>query len=306
MADHENPAGGEGGALYVVATPIGDFRDITLRAMDVLRSVDLVAAEDTRKTGQLLAAHGIDTRMVSCHDHNESQRAEGLVDRIRAGGSVALVSDAGTPSLSDPGYRLVCTAIDAGLSVVPVPGPSAAMAALSVSGLPTDAFVFIGFPPKKPAKRAAILRSLAGESRTLIFYESPRRIIPLLNDALQELGDREGVACREMTKPHEEFLRGRLSSIRRRLAKREAVKGELTLLVAGHTASSPGEGKSGEELTAALFSALQEPGARVSAVSRSIANRLGLPRNQVYEAALEIQNEIDRTSNRKGEDHGQA
>lgn len=293
-------------ALYVVATPIGNFRDITIRAIDVLKNVALVAAEDTRKTGQLLAAHGIQARMISCHEYNEARRADQVIDQIRSGASVALVSDAGTPSVSDPGYRLVCAAIDAGLTVVPIPGPSAAMAALSVSGLSTDAFVFIGFPPRKPTKRAEALRSLAGEPRTLILYESPRRILQLLDDALRELGDREAVACREMTKPHEEFLRGRLSAIREALAARDAVKGEFTLMVKGRDPSSPGDAVSGEALAAALREALQADGARVSAVARIIAGRFGLPRNQVYAAALELRNAAVRKPNTKGEDHGQA
>ncbi len=304
--DSPDPVAVRGGVLYVVATPIGNPRDITLRAVDVLKGVDLVAAEDTRETGKLLAAHGIEARMISCHEYNESHRVRGLLDRIRSGGAVALVSDAGTPSISDPGYRLVGAAIDAGLPVVPIPGPSAALAGLSVSGLSTDAFVFVGFPPKKPGKRAEALRSLAGETRTLVFYESPRRILQLLDDLAGALGDRRGVACREMTKPHEEFLRGRLSDIRNRLAERDAVKGELTLLVAGRGASASGDGFSGADLKTVLRDALGAPGATVSAVAKTVAARLGLPKKHVYAVALAIQNEMGRTSNRKGEDHGQA
>ncbi len=287
--DSPDGPGVRGGALYVVATPLGNPRDITLRALDVLREADLVAAEDTRKTGRLLAAYGIDARMISCHEYNEARRVEGLIHRVRSGGVVALVSDAGTPSISDPGYRLVRAVIDVGLPVIPVPGPSAAVAALSVSGLSTDAFVFIGFLPKKSAKRTEALRSLAGEGRTLVFYESPRRIIGLLDDLLETLGDRPGVACREMTKPHEEFIRGRLSAIRDRLAERDAVKGELTLLVAGRSASAPDHEVSEADLKTALREALGAPGATVSAVSKAVAARLGLPKKQVYAAALDIQ-----------------
>ena len=300
--DSPDPGALRGGVLYVVATPIGNPRDITLRAIDVLKGVDLVAAEDTRETGRLLAAHGIEARMISCHEYNEAHRTQGLLDRLRSGGTVALVSDAGTPSVSDPGYRLVGAAIDAGLPVVPIPGPSAALAGLSVSGLSTDAFVFVGFPPKKPGKRADALRSLAGETRTLVFYESPRRILRFLDDLVGALGDRRGAACREMTKPHEEFLRGRLSEIRHRLAERDAVKGEFTLLVAGRGTSASDDGVSEAALETALREALGAPGAKVSAVSKAVAGRLGLPKNEVYATALDIQNEMGRTSNRKREE----
>lgn len=279
------------GVLYVVATPIGNLQDITLRALDVLKSVDVIAAEDTRETGKLLAAHSVKTRMISCHEHNEAQRAEQLLNRLKAGGSAALVSDAGTPSISDPGYRMVSAAIEAGLDVIPIPGPSAAMTALSVSGLSTDAFAFIGFLPKKPGKRAEILKILSGDARTLIFYESPKRIISLLDEARQALGDRDAVACREMTKLHEEFLRGRLSDIQARLLERDAVKGEFTLLIAGREASA-GDVVSKNDLAEAIQEALQEPGARVSSVAKAIARRFDLPKKQVYAAALEIQGQF--------------
>ena len=170
------------GTLYVVATPIGNPDDITLRALRVLAEVDLIAAEDTRKTGQLLAHHGIEGRLAAYHEHNEDRKTPELIDRIQAGASVAVVSDAGTPSVSDPGFRLVRAALAAGLPVVPVPGVSAAVAALSVSGLPTDAFVFVGFAPRKSTARRRLLERLAPLSETLIFYESPRRITGLLAD----------------------------------------------------------------------------------------------------------------------------
>lgn len=274
-----------GGALYVVATPIGHPDDITLRALKVLGSADLVAAEDTRETGRLLAHHGIEARLVSCHEFNESTRAASLVRQMVEGAVVALVSDAGTPSVSDPGYRLITAGIDAGVRVIPVPGPSAAIAALSVSGLPTDSFVFVGFIDKKPAKRRRTIESLAAEPRTLVFYESPRRIVTLLADLRKTLGDRPAVLGREMTKPHEELIRGPLSEIEGSLRARAAVKGECTLLMAGaedRPAASP------DRIESALTEALAEDGATVSDVARRVSRELGIPRKQVYAAALRM------------------
>ena len=201
------------GTLYVVATPIGNLEDITLRALSVLRAVDLVAAEDTRKTAQLLRHFDISVPLLSYYDHNETVRAPELVDRLRNGAAIALVTTAGTPCISDPGYRVVAAAAAAGLPVVPVPGPSAAAAALSASGLPTDAFVFEGFLPKKPGKRATRLKALATDPRTLILYESPQRILALVESMLPVFGNRPAVLARELTKRYEEFVRGGLGDI---------------------------------------------------------------------------------------------
>ncbi|MGD2011415.1 MAG: 16S rRNA (cytidine(1402)-2'-O)-methyltransferase, partial [Desulfobacterales bacterium] len=201
------------GTLFVLATPIGNLRDITLRALDVLLSVDFIAAEDTRHTGRLLKGRNPKGRFISYHEHNEDKRTPLLLEKLEAGFSVAVVSNAGTPSISDPGYRLVESAAARNIPVSPVPGASAAIAALSVSGLPTDSFVFIGFLPRKQGRRTEQLTSLRNMPRTMIFYESPKRISRLLDDLLALMGDRSAVLGREMTKLHEEFLRGRLSEL---------------------------------------------------------------------------------------------
>lgn len=274
--------------LYVVATPIGNLEDITLRAIRILAGVDLIAAEDTRHSARLLAHYRIKTPLISCHEHNERQRCVELIDKIRSGGSVALVSDAGTPSVSDPGYRLVRAAVEEGLDVFPVPGVSAAVTALCVSGLPTDAFVFIGFAPKKSGSRRELLQSLAAESRTLMFYESPRRVEALLEVIESVMGDRQAVLARELTKLHEEFIRGSLSEIRAVLEKRQQVKGECTLLVAGATAA---ESVSDAQLEEVLRKALARPDARLSGISKSFSRQYNLPRKKVYEMALAIQKE---------------
>lgn len=275
--------------LYVVATPIGNLDDITIRAVKTLDGVDLVAAEDTRHTSRLLAHYGIRTPLISYHEHNEAQRTPQLVEKIRAGSAVALVSDAGTPSVSDPGFRLVRAAIENGLDIFPIPGVSAVVTALSASGLPTDSFVFVGFVPKKTGKRMDVLRSLAGEPRSLVFYESPRRVTALLHDLVDLMGDRPAVLAREMTKLHEEFIRGRLTQIQAELANRPEVKGECTLLVDGAEPEAP---ISETDLEGILRQALSQPGARVSSVSKALARQYGLPRKIVYEMALAIEEKI--------------
>ncbi|MDL2269389.1 16S rRNA (cytidine(1402)-2'-O)-methyltransferase [Desulfosarcina sp. OttesenSCG-928-A07] len=274
--------------LYVVSTPIGNLQDITLRALQVLHGAHLIAAEDTRHTAKLLSRYEIHTPLHSCHAHNESRRTDEILDMIRAGKAVALVSDAGTPSVSDPGYRLVCAAIAEGLPVFPVPGVSAAITALSVSGLPTDAFVFIGFPPRKSGARQDLLDELAAESRTLIFYESPRRITDLLEAVKSRLGERPAVLAREMTKIHEEFLRGTLSDIAATLSERPEIRGECTLLVAGaSSAASPEEVE--EDLDAAIEEALNRSDTRIADLSRTLSRQFGRPRKVVYQRALDIQ-----------------
>ena len=282
----ELPAATCRAGLYVVATPIGNLEDITLRALRTLGGVDLIAAEDTRHTRRLLSHFDIRTPLVSCHEHNEAQRADELIARMQDGGSVALVSDAGTPSVSDPGYRLVAAALARGIEVVPVPGVSAAITALSVAGLPTDSFVFVGFAPKKKGQRMAWLETLAAESRTMIFYESPRRVAVLLTELEQVLGPRQVVLARELTKLHEEFLRGSVAELIEALAERSAIKGECTLLVAGASTDSTTDTAT---LAQVLKSLLADPGARLSAVVRQVAETHRLPRKKVYELALTIQ-----------------
>ena len=272
--------------LYVVATPIGNLADITLRAVQTLQGVDLIAAEDTRHTLRLLFHYRIRTPLISCHEHNEHQRTPELIEKIQAGASVALVADAGTPSLSDPGYRLVRAAVEAGLDLFPIPGVSAAITALCVSGLPTDAFVFVGFLPRKAGKRLELLTGLAAEPRTLVFYESPRRVRGLLQAIRTLIGDRPAVLAREMTKLHEEFIRGPLSAIETRLAERAEIKGECTLLVAGRAAP---DAVAAGDLEAALVEALARPGAHLSHLTQALARQYGLPRKTVYALALDIQ-----------------
>jgi 16S rRNA (cytidine1402-2'-O)-methyltransferase len=279
------------GGLYVVATPIGNLADITLRALETLAGVDLIAAEDTRHTARLLAHYRIQTPLVSCHEHNEARRIPELIDKIRAGAAVALVSDAGTPSVSDPGYRLVRAAVACGVDIFPIPGVSALVTALCVAGMPTDAFVFIGFTPRKTGKRRELLQSLAAEPRTLIFYESPRRVAAFLEEVHEILGNRPAVLCREMTKLHEEFIRGTLSEIQSALDRRETVKGECTLLVEGAPAN---ESIAEDDLAEVLREALAQPGAHLSSVAKTFAQRYHLSRKAVYEMALNIQKQADR------------
>ena len=227
------------GLLYIVATPIGNLEDITYRAVRMLREADLIACEDTRQTRKLLDHYGIHTPTISYHEHNEAERAAELAARLVAGASIALVSDAGMPLVSDPGYRVVRAAIDAGIAVEPVPGASAALAALAASGLPTDAFRFGGFLPHKAGQRLKLLESLSGEQATVIFYEAPHRILESLEAIEQALGPRPVVVARELTKIHEEFLRGTAAEVRAQLAARGAVKGEITLLIGKADAPAP-------------------------------------------------------------------
>ena len=270
------------GTLYVVATPLGHLQDVTLRALLVLREVSLVACEDTRRTARLLDAHGITTPRTSYFEHNERWKGQKILDVLHAGRDVALVSDAGTPAISDPGYRLVRDARSQGLAVVPIPGPSAATAALSVSGLPSDRFLFVGFLPAKPVPRRKALTELASSQATLVLYESPRRVVACLDDMLGILGDRECFLCREATKLHEEYRRGTLREIRDLLADRAEVKGEIVLVVAG-SSGSDGVRESPE----ALFTRLTADGLTRREAVKEAARRLGLPAREVYKRVLE-------------------
>jgi 16S rRNA (cytidine1402-2'-O)-methyltransferase len=221
------------GTLYLVSTPIGNLEDLSLRAKRLLAEADLIAAEDTRHTQQLLARYEIHTPLTSYHDHNKEEKTPVLIERLRQGQTIALVSDAGTPTISDPGYYLITGCIAAGIPVSPVPGPTAPLAALAASGLPTDAFLFAGFLPRKPGARQKRLEALAPLRETLLLFESPHRLLRLLEELQLRLGDRRVAVCRELTKLHEEILRGRLSEVVERF-KGKIVKGEITIVVEGN------------------------------------------------------------------------
>lgn len=277
------------GTLYVVATPIGNMDDITLRALNILGKVDLIAAEDTRHTGKLLKFHNIKNQQISYHEHNEKERTPFLIERIESGSSIALVSNAGTPTVSDPGYILLQRAVEKGIRVIPIPGASAGIAALSISGLPTDSYIFMGFPAKKKTKRFRQLQELAREKRTLIFYESPGRILAFLKELADVMGDRYIVLCREMTKLHEEFLRGRLSELIDSLSHRSVIKGECTLLVKG---SEENKEVSKEVIRTELIEALGKNDGKISETSRIIAQKYGLSKSKVYKEALKLKHKV--------------
>jgi 16S rRNA (cytidine1402-2'-O)-methyltransferase len=271
------------GTLYIVATPIGNLEDMTLRALRILRECDAIACEDTRQTRKLMEHFGISKPVVSYHEHNERERAAELAARMAQGQSIALVTDAGTPLVSDPGYRLVQAAIEHGVSVVPIPGPSAAISALSASGLATDSFRFCGFLPAKSSQRRKMLEQWKHDTGTLIFYETPHRILGALEDIAAVYGTRPVVVARELTKIHEEFLRGTALKIHAQLAARPSVKGEITLLVGkaeGHSdvADSVENGVSVEE---AVRAAEREGLPRMDAI-KQVAKARGLSKREVY------------------------
>ncbi len=266
------------GTLYLVATPLGNLEDITYRAVRVLKECDLIACEDTRRTRKLLDRYGIDRPLVSYHEHNEAQRAAELMTKLRAGMNIALVSDAGTPLVADPGYRLVHAAAQAGFTVTPVPGPAAVIAALAGSGLPTDHFRFGGFVPAKSGQRARLLESLRGAEETLIFYEAPHRILETLADLERILPNRPVVVARELTKIHEEFLRGAAREVRETLLARGSVKGEITLLI-GKAEERELDETPIEEAVARL---IREGVGRMDAL-KTVARRRGLSKREVYQ-----------------------
>jgi 16S rRNA (cytidine1402-2'-O)-methyltransferase len=271
------------GILYVVATPIGNLEDISLRALRILKEVDLIAAEDTRHTRNLLSHYDIRTALTSYHEHNEKTQAAKLVEKLRRGGNIALVSDAGTPAISDPGYRLVVEALRAGLQIVPLPGPSAVATVLSASGLPTDRFVFEGFLPAKKQERETRLKSLRAESRTVVFYEAPHRLQESLSDMLHLLGDREIVVAREVSKIHEEYLRGTIAEVISQLGERD-VKGEITVVVHG----SSGESPVSEEEIKTEIRRLIVGGVGVKQISELLGTRYRLAKREVYQLALQL------------------
>jgi 16S rRNA (cytidine1402-2'-O)-methyltransferase len=271
------------GILYVVATPIGNLEDITLRALRILKEVDLIAAEDTRHTRHLLDHYGVTTPLTSYHEHNERAKARALTERLQRGERIALVSDAGTPAISDPGYRLVVAAVAAGISVTPIPGPSAVAAVVSASGLPSDRFVFEGFLPGRKAERRSRLLALREEPRTLIFYEAPHRLKECLLDVFEVLGSREMVLAREVTKLHEEFYRGSVSDILAELDS-ESVRGEVALVVKG----SSGDGTVSENVLKEQIRRLKSEGMRVKAIAEVLGERYGYSKKAIYRLTLDL------------------
>jgi 16S rRNA (cytidine1402-2'-O)-methyltransferase len=270
------------GTLFLVATPIGNLEDITLRALRILKEVRWVASEDTRHTGQLLRHYGIAARQVSFHEHNKRERLHRLL-RALDEGDVALVSDAGTPALSDPGFELVTAALAAGHQVSPIPGASAPLAALIASGLPTDAFLYLGYLPRQASERRRVIASVSREPRTLVFFEVPHRLRAALADLVRELGGgRPAAVCRELTKLHEEIRRETLESLADHFA-REAPRGEITLVVAGATEGA----RWGEAQVRAALRQRRASGESPTRASRGVAEESGWPRREVYRLALE-------------------
>jgi len=270
------------GALYIVATPIGNLEDISQRALRVLGEVDLIACEDTRHTRKLLSHYGINTPGISYHEHNERERALGLLARLQAGASIAIVSDAGTPGINDPGFRLVRLAIENGVRVIPVPGPSALITALVSSGLPTDEFFFAGFLPAKGNARRSRLAELRSLPTTLIFYEAPHRIAATLKDAHEILGEREAVVARELTKMHEEFARGLLSELAARFASGERVRGEIVLIIDRAVLEGKAEADASTSGVAAMVARFESEGLDHRAALKKTAREMGIPRAEAY------------------------
>ena len=270
------------GTLYVVATPIGNLEDITHRALRVLREVDLIACEDTRHTRKLLNHYGIKTKVTSYHDHNERERTAELIKALASGSNIAIVSDAGTPSISDPGFRLVSEASGQGMTVIALPGPAALIAALVASGLPTDEFFFAGFLPARSGERRARLVKLRELPATLIFYEAPHRIAATLRDAREILGEREAVVARELTKIHEEIARGRLSELAERFGSEDRPRGEMVLVIDRTPIESELEIAGKTRSIAAMVEEFEAEGLDHRAALKKAARELGLSRDEAY------------------------
>ncbi|WP_299977168.1 16S rRNA (cytidine(1402)-2'-O)-methyltransferase [Desulfobacula sp.] len=280
--DNQNSSG----TLYIVATPVGNLEDITFRAVKVLGQVDLIAAEDTRHSKKLLSHYDIRTKLVSCHEHNEANKTPQIITHLKNGLNIALISDAGTPTISDPGYKLVTAVAREKISVIPIPGCSAAIAGLSVSGLPSDSFLFLGFLPKKQQKQQHALEAVKNQTPTLIFYESPRRIKILINNMLNVLGDRKACLAREITKIHEEYIRGSLSEILQKLDKKESIKGECSLFLQGQLEQKTIEK---EQLEKIILERLSTEGLGTSGLAKQISKEFKLSKKQVYEMILKLQ-----------------
>lgn len=264
--------------LFIVATPIGNLSDMTYRAVETLKSVDLIACEDTRHSRKLLDHYGISRPLVSLHEHNEAERTSELIGRLKGGESVAVISDAGTPLVSDPGFRLVRAAVENGIRVTPVPGASAVMAAVAAAGMATDEFHFGGFLPRKEGERRRRLEELSAVGGTLILYEAPHRVVFVLGEIVQVMGDPEVCAARELTKMHEEFLRGKASEVAAELEGRGELRGEFTLVVGPRKAAA-------EELTVEEeVLALEKTGVSRMDAIKAVARNRGIGKREVYDA----------------------
>lgn len=277
-----------GGTLYIVATPLGNLEDITFRAVAVLNQVDIIAAEDTRHSKKLLTHYGIMTKLVSCHEYNEVAKIPQFITHLKKGLDIALISDAGTPGISDPGYKLVRAVAKQHLPIIPIPGCSAAIAGLSVSGLPTDSFLFLGFLPRKQQKREQDIEAVANHRATLIFYESPRRIKALIETMCRLLGNRNAFLAREITKLHEEYIRGPLSDILKALEAKPVIKGECALFVQGRLDE---ETPDADQLETILRKKLAATDLSTSDLAGQVSRAFKVSKKQVYDMILKLNRE---------------
>jgi len=276
-----------GGTLFVVATPIGNLDDLSRRGSEVFAMITVCYAEDTRRTGRLLSHIGAPASLRSLHRHNEQARVKEAISRLDAGERIALVSDAGTPAISDPGRRLVAAALEAGHAVIPIPGPSAVPTALSASGMPADRFLFAGFPPRKGQARNEWLEAAVSSPHTVVAFEAPGRLSRLLDDlGLRGAGEREMVVCRELTKMHEEIRRGAIRELAT-VYREETVKGEVTLVMEGAPAAGQGMNPDIREVVKACVKKMESEGRTRREISETLRDRFGLARNEAYRASLE-------------------
>jgi 16S rRNA (cytidine1402-2'-O)-methyltransferase len=275
------------GTLFVVSTPIGNLEDITFRAIRILKEVDLIACEDTRHTQKLLNHYGIKNKTISYHEHNERERAIQLIETIKEGSNVAVVSDAGTPGISDPGFRLVQLAWSNGVRVVSVPGPTAAVSALVASGIPADEFFFAGFLPARSSARRTRLSQLSNVPATLVFYEAPHRVQQSLKDMREVLGERKAVVARELTKIHEELLRGKLSELADQFNSRAEPRGEFVIVVDRHVLDEPSDATDSTQSVSAVVTNLEQQGLDSRAALKQAAKTLGLSRAEAYRRLIQ-------------------
>jgi 16S rRNA (cytidine1402-2'-O)-methyltransferase len=275
------------GGLFVVSTPVGNLKDITLRALDTLRQVDLIACEDTRITKRLLSAYGISKALISYREQNRDQAGRKVIEALTEGRDAALVTDAGTPGISDPGGHLIALCIDEGIDVIPIPGPSSIITALVVSGLAIDRFVFFGFLPRGGKKREVALAALASETKTSVIFESPARVVQTLRQLHDRVGDRRAVLCREMTKIHEEVIRGPILEIIEAVEKKDRLRGEVVIVLAG--GDQQNRAADSDAVKSEVLKAMaRHPGARAKELAGLVSDRLGVPSSVVYSQIIKI------------------